>query len=391
MVRYKIDENLTLIINRDVMPSIFSISYIMLSGMKDDIRYINGTAHLAEHLLARSLFCADIPFIYTNAFVDKEYTCFYGQTFFPYFNQLLHRFLNIFKNMQIDSDSIDAEKHVIAHFENKKTESNHQLLDLEKLEHLIFTENDGLHMPTLILESTFSNIDSSMIKSFVANELAASKKYLMISGGLQDSDISELVKSAKELRSVQLENGSYTLCEETLIKARKLNTLQIEKYKTRYYMAGILLEQLDSIREWLALNILSVFYKTYINNFLHKTRNYLIDLSLKQYKNACILIFYYYVDIENTMELLSSIKLEYFSELLISMKRTFLFPFLEKIINPLEYHKLQFKSICFNRNNEVFQLSKIMEILESITPAYIAEVHNKCLRGQYYDTAGRRG
>ena len=144
ITKHKIGEYLTLIINHEAAQSVFSISYFILSGMKDDIRYFNGTAHLTEHLLAQSLFCADNPFIFANAYVDKEHTCFYGQTFSPYFNQLLYSFLNLFRNLQVDSDSMDTEKQVIAHVENRKTASNHQLLDLEKLEYYVFSENDGL-------------------------------------------------------------------------------------------------------------------------------------------------------------------------------------------------------------------------------------------------------
>lgn len=390
ITKHKIGEYLTLIINHEAAQSVFSISYFILSGMKDDIRYFNGTAHLTEHLLAQSLFCADNPFIFANAYVDKEHTCFYGQTFSPYFNQLLYSFLNLFRNLQVDSDSMDTEKQVIAHVENRKTASNHQLLDLEKLEYYVFSENDGLHMPTLILENSFFRIDNTMVRSFIFNELSKSKKYLVISGEFSDSTISRIVKSVTEFGDIQNEGDSILLCDEELKRARKQNNLQIEEYKPKHCMTGILLKKVDSIKEWFALNILCVFYQTYINNFLRKTRNHLIDLAAKQYENACILIFYYFADFENTMDLLYSIELGYFSELLISMKRTFLFPFMEKIINPLEYHKLQFKSICFNRADEILQSSKVMEVVDSITPEYIVEIHNKCLNGKYYDIAGRR-
>ena len=81
ITKHKIGEYLTLIINHEAAQSVFSISYFILSGMKDDIRYFNGTAHLTEHLLAQSLFCADNPFIFANAYVDKEHTAFMDKPF----------------------------------------------------------------------------------------------------------------------------------------------------------------------------------------------------------------------------------------------------------------------------------------------------------------------
>lgn len=385
MRKYRIGEKLTLVINHEVTSSVFAISYFMLSGMKDDIKYINGTAHLAEHLLARSLFCVDNSFMYTNAYVDKEYTCFYGQTFSPYFDELLHRFLHLFRNLQIDLDYMVGEKHVIAHIENKKTAGNRQILDLEKLEYIIFSDDDGLRMPTLISENSFFEIDDSMVKRFVFNELVESKKYIMISGDFKHSEILKIVENVTaEYGDAQKKDNSVLLRDEPLARTDKQNMFLIEGYKPRHSMTAILLNKVDSIEEWFALNILCVFYKTYISNFLQNSRNYLIDLSVKQYENSCLLIFYCFADFRNLMNLLHSIDLSYFSELLVSMKRAFLFPLIEKVFNPLECHKLQFKSICFNRVDKIFQPSKIMEIIDNITPKYIAEVHLKCLSGTYY-------
>lgn len=91
-----------------------NIHHYVNVGMINDYSYCNGIAHLAEHVLIDAIFKkyrASPKYILVNAYVEKEYTCFYGQCVNQHINELLNDLLSVLEtSVQITEDVVETEK-----------------------------------------------------------------------------------------------------------------------------------------------------------------------------------------------------------------------------------------------------------------------------------------
>lgn len=382
MLRCFMDETITVVIN-EVNSIVGTLSCFVNTGMKDDADYINGTVHLAEHLIAKSIYLNNQTYAFTNANVDKEYMCIYGQALFSNFNDLLNAVINI--NIDFSHDNIEREKQLIWNQENYKLLSNFRLLDMEKMEYNVFGEDNKLHMPTLVTRDDFFNIDDQMIKKYIREKICNSRVTYIFSVNPNNVDMEDLLnKVTKRDKLISTyDNGFYGKKHEELLCMQKRNTLQIKNYKPKFFMFAFEINEIKTIDEYLTINCLTILYRAVLNRHFEQTSNLLIDASLKIYDKTALLILYCKKR-DDIYKVLSSIDLKNVSQVLDNVKRSILFSLIEKISTPIELHRYQFKTLKMFDQGKCFDVNELFDIFEKITLDKLVAFHKRCLASNYY-------
>ena len=377
------DERTTIVINQ-VDSIVGSMSCFVNRGMKDDIDYINGTAHLTEHLIAKSIYISNKAYAFSNANVDKEYTCFFGQALSINFNDLLNAVINI--DIDFSFENIEREKQHIWNQENYKLLNNFRLLDLEKMEYNVFGEKNKLHMPTLVTREDFFKINAQMIKKYIREKINNSGITFFLSINSKNVDVNSLLNKIAKINKHISDYGddSYdNFSEEELSCMRKRNTLQIKNYKPKFFMSAFKVDGIKTVDEYMAINCLTVLYRVILNKFFEQTSNILLEASLKIYDETALLILYS-KNQEDIYKVLSAIDFKDVLQVLNNVKRSLLFLLIEKISNPIELHRFQFKTLKFYDRGNCFEINDLYEIFEKITINKLITLHKRCLASTYY-------
>ena len=383
MLRCYLDENTTIVIN-ELDSIVGSMSCFVNRGMKDDIDYINGTAHLTEHLIAKSIYISNKPYAFSNANVDKEYTRFFGQALSTSFNDLFNAIINL--DIDFSFEKIEREKQHIWNQENYKLLNNFRLLDLEKMEYNVFGEKNKLHMPTLVTREDFFKINAQMIKKYIREKMNNSEITFFLSINPKSVDIDSLINKIVKIKAHFSDYGddSYDIfSEEELSCMRKRNTLQIKKYKPRFFMSAFKVDSIQTVDEYMAINCLTVLYKVILNRFFEQTPNKLLEVSLKIYDETALLILYSKKR-EDFYKILSAIDFKDVLQVLDDVKRSLLFLLIERISNPIELHRFQFKTLKFYDRGTCFEIDDLYEIFEKITINKLIILHKRCLASTFY-------
>lgn len=385
-MRCFVKENVTVVLN-ETDSVIGTFSCFINRGMKDDVDYINGTAHLTEHLIAKSIDLCGKVYAFTNANVDKECTCFWGQAFSTVFYDLINATIDM--NLNLSDESIEREKNYIWSQENSKLLKDFKLLDLEKLEYSIFGEKNNLHMPTLVTKDDFFKIDQRMIRKYIYEKIKSSKITCLFSINPLSVDVDrvvdrvlEKVKKRSERWIDNLDTGTIFF-ESELLCMQARNTLQIKKHNAKFFMAAFKIDGVKTIDDYMAINCLAVLYRTILNTNYERKNRGIFQVSLKDYDETVLLVVHGKRQ-ENICRVLSAMNLDNFFCVLDNIKCSLLFSLFEKISNPIELHRFQFKTLKFYDPGCCFDVNDLQEIFDKITMKKLQTVHNKCLASGYY-------
>ena len=118
-------------------------------GMKDDVDFTDGIAHLSEHIIEMQYLSDMKHYVETNAFLNKEYTCFYSKFLVENAIKVIENQRNLIDKAlnSITKSVVEREKERILG-ENEKILKNHRLHNVLKVEAMLL--NDALGKTTII-------------------------------------------------------------------------------------------------------------------------------------------------------------------------------------------------------------------------------------------------
>lgn len=240
-------------------------------GMKDDVEFTCGIAHLSEHIIEMQCMSDGNHYVETNAFLNKEYTCFYSKCLiensFEIFNtqsKLIDKALNSITNSVIEKE----KKRILS--ENKKALKNNRLHNVLKLESMMF--DNELGVSTIISPSLFLEISIEDVKQFISEKYL--KKACIVYSGFK-TDLDKFNRfSKKNVVCNNIPNKFY--------RCISYNTLFCISFKV-----------LEDCQEFFQLKVLMEYY-TYVWNINNK--NKIISNSIKLFNNNVLIFFEFSIE-----------------------------------------------------------------------------------------------
>lgn len=379
IIQKNIGKNIELIINSIDIPY-YCFSYYIATGMKDDWKYTSGLAHLTEHVIIENFIekYKDIDEnAIINAFVDKEYTCFYGKVL----RKNLNRFIETFPMLVVDSlnhisnEIIEVQKEIIYNIENARVLSNERLLNILQLEQNIFCSD--LKYPTIIDNyEKFTNIKKEQIIDFVKNEYLNAKHYIIISGS--DINSSIITSNFNNIKSIYSKRNSKK--NERIDLNADLNVKLEDINNIGNNIVCIPIIKFKTLEEYFACNVLIKMYKTHIYDKLKGSEKYIEDVSFKVYNNSVLLFFSYSIYDIKTLVYLKDFDINDQLELLETMKKHSIFNYLNKITNIEIYNKEIFK--CIYYFNQLLSHEQVISLYKGIDRKIITELHTSVINSR---------
>ena len=352
------------------------ISYFFNVGMKDDS--IRGISHLTEHIIIEELIKKESDLFQKNlinADVDKEFTCFHATVMNEDINETLIAFCHLFDCMdnELSKEIVESQKEIIFKIENERTLSNSQLINILLLEQLAF---DGKVKKSTIVDETFLSLDERAIREFCKQTYSSSLKYLIISG---DVTINNEKKFYNEYKPIPIEK-THKLAdedEETIFvpihKFEDLNDVR----KT----VAIVINSIESVDKYYALHIICLFYKIFINNALKNTEYFINDITFKLYSERPIIFFNYNKYYGGTISLLRDFEMENCNELFENIKKHFIYGYLQKSCDLLNFNKEIYKVAHFF--GKTLNFKNMVGLIKNVSFNDVILMHQKILIGEY--------
>lgn len=235
-------------------------------GMKDDMDFTQGIAHLAEHIIEMQ-FMSDGSFcVETNAFLNKEYTCFYSKCLVENSHKTLKMQNELIEKSiySISDDIVQIEKKRILD-ENKTALKNTRLSNILKIESMVF--DNVLKVPTYITPEIFCQISTQDVIQFIIAKFSK-KPCIIYSGVMSDINSFDLVPN----------EGDYL----------KIHDHVLGKCITYSNLFCMYLDELNCSKEYFSLKILMEYY-CYTWNCSHK--NKIISNTIKLFDSKTLLLF----------------------------------------------------------------------------------------------------
>lgn len=323
-------------------------------GMKDDTGFTQGIAHLAEHIIEMQ-FMSDGSFcVEANAFLNKEYTCFYSKCLVENSHKSL-KIQNelIEKSICLISDAIvqNEKKRILD--ENRIALKNTRLSNVLKIESLAF--DNVLKTPTYITPELFLQISTQDLIQFIV-EKYSKKPCIVYSGGISDMKFLDLSP---------IENNCLKTDKHILGKCITYNNLFC-----------LYFDELKCSNEYFNLKILMEYY-CHVWNCTHK--NIMLSNTIKLFDSKTLLLF----------EFRDFVEYEFFAFLCsndFNFERHYKFVY-EKVL--LEYLcKFQnlsslnlfiYKTYRYFKEDD-FNYGSIKKIISSICHNSIEAIHNSLIR-----------
>lgn len=353
---------------------ITSVSLFVNIGVKHDS--ICGITHLIEHVIIEELKKREPELFrrsFINGYIDKEFTCFYATVLSEDLNKLLNLFscLYICMEKKLIDEIVKTQKKVIYNIENQRILSNFKLINILMLEQLIF---EGGLRKTIIVDEKFLNLDEWQIRNFCNQIYSQVEHYLIVSGNISEADVEKIYNSGCEIISTSGEIQNITE-RSTILLNKIVNIDEIEK------IVAISIENLEGINEYYALHIVCLFYKIYINNQLKHIDVFLRDVTFKLYSEKIIILFEYNDKYIETISLINNIKIEDYMELYEDVKKHFLYAYLQKECNLIEFNKEIYKMRRFFGKKLTF--INVVNYINGVDVKLIKKIHTKIVRGKY--------
>lgn len=355
------------------------VSLFIEVGMKDDL--IHGMSHLTEHIIIEELMKKE-PVLFDkcliNAYVDKEFTCFYATVLRKDLNELLFAFNHLFDCMEneISKEIIETQKNIIFNIENERILSNPQLVNILLLEQNAFT--GSVKNPTIV-DKSFFVLDESKIKEFYRQTYLGSQQYLIISGDVADLNYEKILDNDSETLMLKSKNIPRYDNENNIIPIPLYNFDDIEDIRKT---VAVTIEPLSKLHEYYALHIICMLYKVLINNVLKDEGIFIKDITFKLYSEKYIIFFGFNCYYDNTASLLRDIEIEKYSDFFKNIKKHFLYGYLKKTSDILAFNKEIYK--IFRFFGESLNFKNMVGFIKKVKFSDILMLHNKILDGNYF-------
>ncbi len=354
------------------------ISLFFDVGMKDDS--ICGISHLTEHVIIEELMKKE-PELFRknliNAYVDKEFTCFYATALRENADEVISVFSRLIDCMDecLSKDIMESQKNIIYKIENERILSNPQLINILLLEQLAFTGNVKNHT---VVNEAFLTLGEEEIRKFCRQAYLSSSKHLIISGaGYTPQSIKEFQDRYDSMPVA--ERGKNDSVDERTSFRIPLDKLENANDARR--TVAITMNDIGKAREYYALHIICLLYKVLLNNLLKETDFFIKDITVKLYTEKAIVFFSYNAYYDKTLTLLQGIELENCSTLFRNLKKHFLYGYLRKSGDLLAFNKEIYKMNCFF--GEYLSYKNMVEFIDSASFDDIVLLHKKMLHGEY--------
>lgn len=354
-----------------------NIHHYVNVGMINDYSYCNGIAHLAEHVLIDAIFKkyrASPKYILVNAYVEKEYTCFYGQCVNQHINELLNDLLSVLEtSVQITEDVVETEKKIIADIENNNVLNNEKLMNILRLEYCAF--DDALSLPTLVDRTEFMKIQRKDILKFIRENYYSFKHFIIISSCYPFEQVKKMLECLfQEKLDIEYKIDKY------FYKKSDLFSQALEKEQTKNTIC-IYFEKLNSMKEYFTAQIILLIYRIHINRYFKNFEFYLNDITVKCYSNHALLFITYNDFFNETIDMLNKLNLTEYEDEISSLKKYFFFNYMKKISDLDKYHKEVFKSLFYF--NEKFCIKYFEDIIKQISFDDIKALHATIIGGKH--------
>lgn len=352
------------------------VSFFLDIGMKDDT--IQGISHLIEHIIIEELM-KSFPDLFQNnridAYVDKEFTCFHAMVLSENINKILFAFSHLFDcmNDELSREIIEAQKDIIFEIENERVLSNPQLINILLLERLAFS---GKLKKTTIVNREFLFLDENGIKEFYKNNYLTSTKHLILSGDISNLNIEMLFESNELIHTPKNSIISGDNEKEYCIPVDNFDDLmEIKK------IVAITINNPKCSIEYYTLHIICLFYKVLINNILKNTECYVKDITFKLYSEETIIFFHYNKYYDGTLQILQNIEVDNCEDMFLKIKKHFLYGYLQKSCNLLDFNKEIYK--LFRFFCEKIDYKNIVNLINGVGINDVVAMHQKILNGNY--------
>ena len=354
------------------------ISFFFNVGMKNDS--ICGISHLIEHIVLEELKCQNSNLFnkaLINAYVDKEFTCFHAILLHENMEEIINAFNNLFDFLDkgLSNEIVESQKNIIYKIENERILSNPRLLNVLALEEMAL--GDELKKTTLV-DETFLSISEDEITDFCKEMYLSSLKYVVISGHFSDDNTEGFFYNKHQsllLKQHEYKKGNRS--RSIPISLNKINDINdIRK------IIAITVDNLENITDYYALHIICLLYKVVINNLLKDTDFFIKDITFKLYLEKPIIFIAYNNFFDKTMSILKKIEVDRYNELFNNIKKHFLYGYLQKSCNLLDFNKEIYKVFYFY--NEKLDFKNIVKFIDDVNFINIKKIHTKVVNGDYF-------
>lgn len=365
LYEYEIN-NIKIIICESEKPFV-TVHLFTLCGMENDKYYINGITHLSEHLLLKQKNIYSY-FNFQNAYVEKEFTSFYGIVFEQDFKSFFNTFIQLYSNFNVDIIKLNKEKNIIKNYENVRVMNDCNIMDINHMENKILNENERYEYT---IDEAFNNITLKHVYEYVNNEHIPAKKYLIISGNNLDHNdiIASVQKSFTYNCNIMLENK----VSKKNISKNEIKT--IHQYNPKQKIFAIKYDKHDII-DLFKIKILCLIYKTYLKQN-GNSKNRINDIIIKNYKNFIVIYFVYIKTDENPIKQLKDLSIDFIQAIFNEVKKQLILSYINISCNCIEFNKLLFKFSYYY--NKILNLDEIYLQIKSIDINEIYSFHKKLL------------
>lgn len=361
--------NKTNILLNDIDVDLLYLNIYFDVGFKDDVDFQIGAAHLAEHIISKSVIknlnLIQSPFSWNNAYVSKEYTCLWHVIKKEDENRIvsyIKEYLSLIQNVnKYNLINIDGEKERF-YAENDAILANTLLMNLLYIEYQLFT--DGYSIPSFFCdteENYFTKLKENSIH-MLSDRYKNSRITIVITGKIS-SDILQSLTNMCVTRKV----------DDCEIINKVYENIKFPHYKKLCYIAyKICIYELEgSIYQ---LDILARFYQIISSNYTY--RKVICNYQIKVIDNEILFAVFFYdkkgmdafCSIDFNHALLSSV------ELIFSIKNELAFTLAKNLSDPF---KMNFQ--IYKAYRDMHKLLNKMEVLQTvynITENDLQCVHN---------------
>lgn len=365
--KYELPNKVDILLN-NIESDFLYLNIYFDTGFKDDVEYQIGSVHLAEHIISKSVTkkmnITQFPFIWSNAFTSKEYTCFWHMIkkeevnlLISYVQEYLLLIQNVYDYKLID---IEQEKERL-YAENKAVLDNTLLMNLLFVESQLFIS--GHSIPTFFCnedENYFLLLKENSVR-LLAERYKNSRITIVITGKITSNHLQSLYNiSAKRMLSADktFKNISHNIV--------------FPDYKRLSYIAYKIhiFEFHGSIYR---LDILAKFYQAVLYNKFHK--NIILDYEIKVLNDEILFVIFFH-DVSG-VEAFSSINYDdallLNRELVYLIKNELVFTLAKDFCDP---YKMNFQIFKFYHDtHKLFNKMDILHEIYDITEKDLQYIH----------------
>lgn len=347
--------------------SFVTVHLFTLCGMEKDKCYINGITHLSEHLLLKQKNIFNY-FNFQNAYVEKEFTSFYGIVFKQNFKSFFNTFIQLYSNFNVDLITLNKEKNIIKNYENVRVMNDCNIMDINFIENEILNENERYEYT---INETFDNITLKHVYEYVYNEHIPAKKYLIISGN--NLDHKDIIMSVKKSLTYNCNITLGNKLSKENISKNEMKT--ISQYNPKQKIFTIKYDNHD-IKDFFKAKILCLIYKMFLKQN-GNSKNRINDIIIKNYKNFIVIYLVYIKADVNPIKQLKDLSIDFIQTIFDEVKKQLILNYINISCNCIEFNKLLFKFLYYY--NKTLNLDEIYLQIKSIDINEIYSFHNKLL------------